>query len=193
MEEKVPVPNQTCKPVDYKYLLDMQKQGIEQFLPEGGEEQVSVAWLLEGIETPRPDLYARRERREPEPQAHRPAAAQPVAAGSGAAAAPALAPKTQPEQAETPPPVPSGKSPWSAGSFYLFVVVVVSAMLAVGLDRYGLTATLGIAAAAVLVAFFVYAAQLKHDDKLSEASYTTLMGAALKKLNPFGGDASNGS
>ena len=153
VEEKVPVPNQTCKPVDYNYLLKLQEKRIEQFLPEGGEEQVSVAWLLEGIETPRADLYARRERLEIEPQMHRPAPAQPVTEGSGAAAAPALARGPQPERAEKPQPVPSGKSPWSTGSFYLFTVLVVFATLAVGASTLGWNVTLGIATATALIAF----------------------------------------
>ena len=49
-EEKVPVPGQDAKPVSYQYLLDLKKKGVKEFLPEGGEEMVSVAWLLEGIQ-----------------------------------------------------------------------------------------------------------------------------------------------
>jgi hypothetical protein len=49
-EEKVPVPGQTCKPVDYRHLLKLEERGIETFLPEGAEEAVSVRRLRDGIE-----------------------------------------------------------------------------------------------------------------------------------------------
>ena len=187
VEEKVPLRGQGSKPVDYQYLLKLREKRIEKFLPEGGEEEVSVAWLLEGIEEPR--MSRDGEFEEPKPaRRFRPAPATVATTAGGAAAA--AAPAREPAPAEAPQvvPAPAAKSPWSAGSFYLFTVVVIFGMLIGGRALVDSWATLsGIAVLSVFIGFFVYAAQLRNDEKLKDETYGNLMLAGLKRLNPFGG------
>ena len=167
VEEKVPLRGQGSKPVDYQYLLKLREKGIEKFLPEGGEEEVSVAWLLEGIEerrVPRDSGFD-----EPRP---------------GRRFRPAAAPREAPQVA----PAPVAKSPWSAGSFYLVTFVVVFLVLVVGSYFVPWPVLSGITAASVFIVFFIYAAQLRNDEKLKDETYGQLMLAGLKRLrNPFGG------
>src|SRR5262249_34130825 len=75
-EEKVPVPGQTCKPVDYRHLLKLEEKGIETFLPEGGEEELTVRRLLDGIEGR--EERARRKEKQREPRRVILAAAEPA-------------------------------------------------------------------------------------------------------------------
>ena len=187
VEEKVPLRGQGSKPVDYQYLLKLREKRVEKFLPEGGEEEVSVAWLLEGIEEPR--MSRDGEFEEPKPaRRFRPAPATVATTAGGAAAA--AAPAREPAPAEAPQvvPAPAAKSPRSAGSFYLFTVVVIFGMLIGGRALVDSWATLsGIAVLSVFIGFFVYAAQLRNDEKLKDETYGNLMLAGLKRLNPFGG------
>ena len=164
-----------------QYLLKLREKRIEKFLPEGGEEEVSVAWLLEGIEEPRISKDGEFEERRPARRFRpAPATVATTAGGAAAAAAPAA-------------PASVVKSPWSAGSFYLFTVVVIFGMLIGGRALVDSWAALsGIAVASVLIGFFVYAAQLRHDDKITDKTFSNLMLAGLKRLNPFGGGASEG-
>jgi hypothetical protein len=58
-EEKVPVPDHPeIPPVDYRWLREMERKGIIEFLPPNLTEMVSVSKLLNGVEPPE----ARRER-----------------------------------------------------------------------------------------------------------------------------------
>jgi len=58
VEEKVPLPHHPeLPPVDYKWLRDMERKGIPEFLPPGLTEPISVSKLLNGVEP-----KARRER-----------------------------------------------------------------------------------------------------------------------------------
>ena len=121
VEEKVPVRGQDCKPVDYQYLLKLREKRIEKFLPEGGEEEVSVAWLLEGIEEPRVP-------RDPEFEDHPGRRFRPVPATVPTTAGGAAAPAREREPAEAPQVVPApaakqslvlpghcGRGLWNAG------------------------------------------------------------------------------
>ena len=196
VEEKVPLRGQDSKPVDYQYLLKLREKRIEKFLPEGGEEEVSVAWLLEGIEERRIPKDGEFEERRPA-RRFRPAPATVATTAGGAAAAaapareraPAETPAREPVPAEAPAaPASVATSPWSAGSFYLFTVVVIFGMLIGGRALVDSWATLsGIAVLSVFIGFFVYAAQLRNDEKLKDETYGKLMLAGLKRLNPFGG------
>ncbi len=182
VEEKVPVPNQTCKPVDYQHLLDMRKQGIEKFLPPGGAEQVSVAWLLEGIEEHRAGR-GEFDDREPGPPLRRRAEAAVVSPG-GAGAAAAVAPARDVKQAFVAevPPAPAAGGSWGTRWFVLTAYLVVLGSLVVAkqyLDWWELPVIL---IAAVLLVVVVFAVLLTYDDKFKGESTAELMKEALGRL-----------
>ncbi len=52
VEEKVPLPSNPNVLVDYTHLLDMEAEGIQEFMPSGTRKMVRVEDLLTGIETP---------------------------------------------------------------------------------------------------------------------------------------------
>ena len=86
-----------------------------------------------------------------------------------------------------PRPEPSRPgSPWVSGLFYLFALVVIAAVFAaVGkvLNPWALPV---IIAGAILTLSVVGALQLKQDSRLTEKSFLTLMGLALRNLPLLG-------
>lgn len=167
-EEKVPVPGQTCKPVDYRHLLKLEEKGIETYLPEGAEEPVAVRRLLDGIE----DRDARAKRKD-ELREQRPAPTT------------ALAPSPTPPVVTAPaatPPAAAKNNPWLSGSFYVFAWLVILA----GLSATGMLvspwAVPPVLIASVLGVTAIVAAQLRNDGRLEDKSFAELMTTAMKSL-----------
>ena len=101
----------------------------ETFLPPGGKEEVSVAWLLEGIEERRVGRGEFEEREAGPPLRPRPG---PVVAASGGAGA-AVAPAREVDQApvaEVPPPPAVGAS-WGTRLFVLAACLAIVGSLVV--------------------------------------------------------------
>ncbi len=190
--EKVPVPGHDAKPVSYQYLLELRKKGVREFLPEGGEELVGVAWLLEGIEElADPDRHGlgkkgfdRRGRRGREwddeaeevtaPARH----GQSVGAG-GAALAPALEPKDNQAPTRTP-------SAWDSIAPILTVVVIfgILTLVALSLWNVGLPpeAFNSVLVGTILLAIIVFAVQLLKGGLIGENSLVDLFKKALDVL-----------
>jgi len=49
VREKVPVPGQDDIVVDFQHLLTLEQMGMNEYLPEGMKELVSVRQLLNGV------------------------------------------------------------------------------------------------------------------------------------------------
>ena len=50
--EKVPVPTHPLIAVDYEHLLKLERKGVNEFIPEGLDDPVSVKHLLDGVAAP---------------------------------------------------------------------------------------------------------------------------------------------
>ena len=160
-EEKVPVPGQACKPVDYRHLLKLERKGIEKHLPEGAEDEVSVALLLDGIES-REERLQRGDERRQEPEPRRELAPPPPRA---------------------PPPVKS--SPWGSGSFYLVAIVVILGSTIAVAKLVAQPALPFVLTGGALAFVAVIAAQLFHDKRLTEKGFLQLMSGMLQRLALF--------
>jgi internalin A len=158
-EEKVPVPGQVCKPVDYQHLLRLERKGIEAFIPEGAEDEVSVRRLLDGIESP--EQRSQREERRMDTLRPLPPSEAPVSAS---------------------PPSPTRNNPWVAGSFYVFAFVMIAASVAAVTMVVSALAVPFVLIAAILALAAISAAQLRNDERLKEKGFVDLMGMALKRL-----------
>ena len=194
-EEKVPVPGQDAKPVSYQYLLELRKKGVREFLPEGGEELVDVAWLLEGIEELagadgrgfEKEGFGRRGRparewedeAEGEPEIKAPAPHGQSAGAGGAAVAPALEPKDNQAPTRTP-------SAWDSIAPILTVVVIfgILTLVAVSLWNVGLPpeAFNSVLVGTILLAIIVFAVQLLKGGLIGENSLVDLFKKALDVL-----------
>ncbi len=162
VEEKVPVPNQTCKPVEYQHLLDMRREGIEKFLPPGGREQVSVAWLLEGIEERR---VGRGEFGDRDP---------------GPPLRPRPKPVVRPPVPDVPPaPAPGGT--WGTRWFVLVVCLAIIGALVVAAQYVDWLELTAILIAAVLLVAVVLVVQLTFEGKV-KGSAVGLVKAVLAKV-----------
>ena len=187
-EEKVPVPGQNAKPVSYQYLLNLQKKGVREFLPEGGEDMVSVAWLLEGIqELPesgrrgfeKEELDHRRRRareRDDEPKEIAPRAHGQTVGAGGAAVAPAREPAT--------PETPTKDKPirWGTVVPILTAYLVILGSLAITSIYVRPWLLAPVLIATVLLVVIVFAAQMTQDETIGEKSFVKLMGMAFKRL-----------
>ena len=180
VEEKVPVPNQTCKPVEYQHLLDMRREGIEKFLPPGGREQVSVAWLLEGIEERRVGRGEFEEREPGPPLGPRagPAVASPGGAGAAAPAVPAREAKPAP-LAEVPP---AAGGSWGTRLFVLTVCLAILGGLVVAAQYVDPWLLVPILIAAVLLVVVVFGVQLTLEGKVKGESAVELMKGVLGRV-----------
>ncbi len=190
--EKVPVPGQSAKPVSYQHLLELGRKGVKEFLPEGGEELVDVAWLLEGIEE-LPDAgrrgsekqgVGRRGRRgrdwedeaEDEAEIKAPATHGESVGAGGAAVAPAR----EPVAAQAPAPEkPSG---WRTVGPILAAYLVILGSLAVTSNYVSPWLLPVVLIATVLLVVIVFAVQMTQDETIGEKSFVKLMGMALKRL-----------
>ena len=169
-DEKVPVPDHPEIVVDYKHLLRLQAMGESSFVPEGLGEKVDVRRLLDGVEShedlekgwlsePVDRAVGRIERELP-----------PVDV---------LSQRTG--KLKRTPSVPL-RGPWSSGSFYLFALVVITALISVVNDRVPLVILPFVIIGGLLGVVIIGALQLRHDEKLSEAGFLTLMKEALKRM-----------
>ena len=192
-EEKVPVPGHDAKPVSYQHLLELRKKGVREFLPEGGEELVGVAWLLEGIEElADPDRrglekqgVGRRGRRGREWEDEAEEVAAPVTRGqSVGAGGAAVAPAREPVAARAA--VPEEPSGWrSVGPILTAYLVILGslAVTAVYVSREGSSwLFVPVSIAMVLMVVIVLAAQMTRDKTIGEKSFVKVMGMAFKRL-----------
>lgn len=155
--EKVPVPNENCRPVDYQHLLRLEEKGMGTFLPEGADTEVSVSRLLDGIEERSERLQRRMSQMTKDRKAH----------------------------TETSPvrDVPVGRTnPWVSGSFYLIAYIVIVGTLVASSVFVPLFALPLILIASVLAMAAVGAFQLRNDNRLRERGFLELMMAVLKRL-----------
>ena len=157
------MPNQTCKPVEYQHLLDMRREGIEKFLPPGGREQVSVAWLLEGIEERRVGRGEFDERDVEPPLRPRP---KPVV--------------TPPVPDLPPAPAPGGT--WGTRWFVLVACLAIVGVLVVAERYVNPWALPAILIAAVLLVAVVLVVQLTFEGKVKGESAVGLVKAVLAKV-----------
>ncbi|MFS8071869.1 MAG: hypothetical protein ACMG6S_36325 [Byssovorax sp.] len=166
-EEKVPVPGQLCKPVDYRHLLKLEERGIETFLPEGAEEAVSVRRLLDGIE--RRD---ERTRRKDEVRELRPAPTDVLA----------TAPAAPVPTTTLTPPAATKNNPWLSGSFYVVAWLAILAGLIASGMLLSPWAVPPVLIASILGVTAIAAAQLRNDERLDDKSFVELMTIAVKSL-----------
>lgn len=148
VEEKVPLPEHPLVLVDYTHLLDMEKEGVQEFMPSGLRKMMPVRDLLEGIETSAGRIERQEQRQELERRFEPP-------------------PVPQPDQ-------PSGpvrpRSPWGSGLFYLFVLGAVTALFAV-VSHYVPVYVLPIVIIGALLAIGIVGAfQLMQDERFKEAN-----------------------
>ena len=151
----------------------------ETFLPPGGKEEVSVAWLLEGIEERRVGRGEVEEREAGPPLRPRPGPVVAAPGGAGAAVAPAREVDPAPV-AEVPPPPAVGAS-WGTRLFVLAACLAIVGSLVVAALYVGWQLPL-ILIAAVLLVVVVLAVLLVYEDKLKAETAGELMKAVLGKL-----------
>ncbi|MEA5452275.1 COR domain-containing protein, partial [Leptolyngbya sp. CCNP1308] len=163
VEEKVPLPSQPDVLVDYKNLLDMEAINVEEFVPSGLREKVSVRDLLQGVETP----LDREKRLETRRDLDRRFEPPPVPQGDPSSA---------------PAPAPRPRTPWGSGLFYLFVLAVVTGLFAV-VSHFVAGYLLPVVIIGALLAIGIVGAfQLMQDERFSEANFVTLIIEAYKRL-----------
>ncbi|MEY2976110.1 MAG: hypothetical protein RLZZ435_247 [Cyanobacteriota bacterium] len=75
-----------------------------------------------------------------------------------------------------------GGNPWTSGSFYLLVAVVVMSLVAAISRAVDLIVLPIVLVSGVLVVMVIGAFQLRQDDRFSEAGFVTLMQETLKRL-----------
>jgi internalin A len=168
VKEKVPLPDNPRVVADYLHLVKLEKEGIEEFLPEGADKKYDVQYLLNGIEDKvqrdakrqRDDLTAPQEKRK------RPAAKEPSLAE---------------------------RRPSVSGTFYLVAYVVVAVVLAgtvIALARSGIQTPqyvwFLVFGAPVAILPLLGALQLKNDGKITDASFTSLIKETYKAFFSVG-------
>ena len=192
-EEKIPVPGQDAKPVTYQYLLDLKKKGVREFLPEGGEDMVGVAWLLEGIEELpergkrglEKERFDDRGRRSRDPEEESLDVVPPTSRGQSAGAGGAgVATAREPEATQT---ASQKSSEWKTlGPVLTACLAILAAVAATAV----FVANAGWAVlvpfvflAALLLVIIALVVKLALDDTIGEKTVGKLIGMALKRLH----------
>lgn len=170
--------------IDYDDLITNEEEGIETILAPGTRTMLSVRELLNGVSSPEERRFdlAKSIRIESELLVRTP---EERRLDQAKLAEPAPEPKVEPE-----PRPPARSSPWTSGSFYLFALVVVIAASAGVAHTLSWLAVPAVLVAGVIGVGVIGALQLRHDDRLKEKSFLSLMGETYRQLPLIRGSAS---
>ena len=159
IQERVPIPGHPKITTSYKHLLTLEQKGIENFIPEGMNEAISVRELLNGV-TPEYD-------RENRPRAD--STEEPYTVFYST-------------KAESQNDV---INPWKSGSFYLvslgLAITAYFIARSINISNYDILFGFAIGIASM---FIVGIMQLRADNQLSDASFVRLATEFFKRF-PF--------
>jgi internalin A len=165
--------------IDYDDLLTHEELGHPTMLAPGTRTDLDVQELLNGVHTPQERL----QRKAKIGLLARPRALPVKSPGVGPEEKDYDELEDEVEPPSEPDVVPATTvSPWRSGSFYLvaFVVVVGTSAAAAHYLSWGAAAavlTMGVLSVVTIGAF-----QLRHDDRLKEKSFLSLMGETIRQL-----------
>ena len=156
---KVPLPGHPEVVVDYDHLLTLEELGQETLIPEGLREPVNVKRILDSIEPERERRERQERRTRPEEPPHR----------------------MEPEPETTASSVSA--SPWGSGLFYLVGVIVIMVLIPL-ISKFTSWYVVSSAIIGGLLAIAVIGGlQLRHDERLGEKNFLTLMGMSFKRMS----------
>jgi internalin A len=157
--EKVPIPGHPGIFEDYQHLLNMESLGEKTWIPSGLKERVSIRFVLDGIEP----QSARLERQESSEKNEE------------------NVPSEQKDAENTKMKNEATKWNW----FYLFATIVVLIVLAFIGFYVPWHVFTGVIIGAILILTIIGTLELKRRGDLDDASFGTVIGAALERLGLF--------